>query len=77
MKVAQFKGALFEYLVRRLLINCGFYSVQADNFYTFERNPLFFINGRGAAHDADVLMEPPIQMPFGYPTRLLFEMQSL
>jgi hypothetical protein len=76
MKAAQLKGALFEYLVRRLLINCGFYSVQPDNLYTFERNPLFFINGRGAAHDADVLMEPPIQMPFGYPARLLFECKA-
>ncbi|MBN1366535.1 MAG: hypothetical protein JW967_01230 [Dehalococcoidales bacterium] len=76
MKAPQFKGALFEYLIRKLLANCGFFSVQPDNIYTFERHPLFFINGRGAAHDADVLMEPPIQMPFGYPTRLLFECKA-
>jgi hypothetical protein len=36
----------------------------------------FWINGKGAAHDADIIMNPPIQMPFAYPTQLLFECKA-
>lgn len=78
MTPGQLKGTLLEYLVRRLLENCGFNSVRPDGHYIYEQNGtgLFFINGKGAAHDADVLMEPPIQMPFSYPSRVLFECKS-
>jgi hypothetical protein len=76
MKASQIKGALLEFIVRKLLENCGFISVPPDDIYTFMRGNLFFVNGRGAAHDADVLMEPPIQMPFGYPSRLIFECKA-
>ena len=78
MTHGQLKGALLEYLVRCLLANCGFTTVRPDNLYIFAQkgNGLFFINGKGAAHDADVLMEPPIQMPFSYPSRLLFECKA-
>ena len=75
MTSKQMKGALLEYIVRRLLANCGFTSVRPDGHYIFAQRGtgLFFINGKGAAHDADTLMEPPIQMPFSYPSRLLFD----
>lgn len=76
MKATTIKGALLEYLVRNLLRKCGFINVKADDLYTFERGGLFFVNGKGAAHDADILMEPPIQMPFTYPTRLIFECKA-
>lgn len=76
MTPAQLKGALLEFMVRRLLSNCGFAPAIADNLYTFERGGLFFVNGKGAAHDADVLMEPPVQMPFSYPSRVLFECKA-
>ncbi len=68
MKASNIKGALLEYLVRRLLGNCGFHPVYLDNLYTYVRGDLFYVNGRGAAHDADVLMEPTVQMPFSYPS---------
>lgn len=76
MKASNIKGALLEYLVRRLLANCGFTPVHPDNLYTYVRGGLFYVNGRGAAHDADVLMEPPVQMPFSYPSRILFECKA-
>lgn len=76
MKIANLKSALLEYLVRNLLKSCGFTDVEPDRLYTFERSGLFFVNGRGAAHDADVLMDPPIQMPFAYPTRIIFECKA-
>lgn len=78
MTSGQLKGTLLEYLVRQLLQNCGFVSVKPDGHYIYQQNGsgLFFINGKGAAHDADVLMEPPIQLPFAYPSRLLFECKA-
>ena len=78
MTPGQLKGTLLEYLVRRLLENCGFNSVKPDGHYIYEQNGtgLFYINGKGAAHDADVLMEPPIQLPFSFPSRLLFECKA-
>ena len=76
MNSGHLKGALLEYLVRKLLTNCGFTSVKADGIYIYENRGLFFINGKGAAHDADVLMNPPIQMPFSYPSRILFECKA-
>lgn len=76
MKATNIKGALLEYIVRNLLKNCGFTNVSADNVYTFENSGLFFVNGKGAAHDADVIMNPPIQMPFTYPTQLIFECKA-
>lgn len=77
MNASHIKGALLEYLVRRLLANCGFISVSPDNLYTYRKNGLLFVSGRGAAHDAGVLMEPLVQMPFSYPSRILFECRAL
>jgi hypothetical protein len=76
MRAGNIKGALLEYIVRNLFKNCGFTNVLADKLFTFERGGLFFINGKGAAHDADVIMNPPVQMPFAYPTQLLFECKA-
>jgi hypothetical protein len=76
MTPSQIRGAFLEYLVRRLLKSCGFLPVVADNLYTYESSGLFYINGKGAAHDADVLMEPPVQIPFAYPSRMLFECKA-
>ncbi len=53
------KSKILEYLTRRILTNCGFTNVISDGLYIFDRAPLQMINGKGAAHDADVLMNPP------------------
>ncbi|MDQ0966009.1 hypothetical protein QFZ20_001412 [Flavobacterium sp. W4I14] len=73
------KRALLEFIIRNLMLNCGFTSVRPDANYIFQQNGtgLFFINGKGAAHDADGLMEPPILMPFSYPSRLLFVCKAM
>ncbi|HYV91149.1 MAG TPA: hypothetical protein VE978_05175 [Chitinophagales bacterium] len=76
MSASALKGKLLEFFVRRIFFNCGFTEVKADGIYMFENQGLFFINGKGAAHDADVLMDPPVQIPFAYPFRLLFECKS-
>jgi hypothetical protein len=76
MSASKIKGSLLEYIIRRLLTNCGFTKVQPDNKYIFNDRGLNFIHGKGAAHDADVLMNPPIQMPFSYPFRINFECKA-
>jgi hypothetical protein len=73
MKASNFKASLLEYTIRNLLKSCGFSNVKVDKLYSFERGGVFFVNGKGAAHDADVFMNPPIQMPFSYPTQVIFE----
>jgi len=76
MDVGHLKGAFLEYVVRRLFVKCGFRAVKPDDVFVYERSPLTYIQGRGAAHDADVLMDPPIQFPFSYPIRIVFECKN-
>lgn len=76
MNASKLKGNLLEYIVRKVLTNCGFINVTADGLLIYNSRGLKFINGKGSSHDADVLMAPPIQMPFSYPYRLLFECKA-
>lgn len=76
MSASKIKGSLLEYIVRKLLVNCGFTKVKPDELFIYNDRGLNFINGKGAAHDADVLMTPPIQMPFSYPYRINFECKA-
>lgn len=66
-------GKAFELLVRRILINVGFTEVKSDGLYVFDGAPGQMIQGLGEAHNADVLLEPPVQTPFFTRTRLLIE----
>ncbi len=76
MSAAKIKGSLLEFIVRRLLLNCGFTSVIPDGLFIYRQRGLTFINGKGAAHDADVLLNPPMQIPFSYPSRINFECKA-
>lgn len=66
-------GKAFEILVRRILLNIGFSEVKSDGLYIFDGAPGQMIQGLGEAHNADVLLEPPVQTPFYSRTRLLVE----
>lgn len=66
-------GKAFEILVKRILINVGFTEVKSDGLYIFDGAPGQMIQGLGEAHNADVLLEPPVQTPFYSQTRLLIE----
>jgi len=58
MQPGHVKGALLEYLVRKLMINCGFLSVNPDGYYIYQSGDgFYYINGKGAAHDADALAD--------------------
>lgn len=66
-------GKAFEIFVKRVLISVGFLEVKSDGLYVFDGSPGQMIQGLGEAHNADVLLEPPVQTPFFYKTRLLVE----
>lgn len=67
------KGKAFEIFIKRLLMNVGFSGIESDGLYIFDGAPGQMIQGLGEAHNADVLLEPPVQTPFYVRTRLLIE----
>lgn len=71
--MASIKGKLFEFFVYRLLVSCGFKPVTPDGLLVFSGSPGLMVQGAGAPHNTDVLLSPPIQTPFYYPTRLIVE----
>ena len=71
--MASVKGKLFEFFVYKLLMFSGFKSVVPDKLLVFEGPAGTMLQGMGQAHNADVLLEPPFQTPFYFPTRLLVE----
>ena len=66
-------GKAFEILVKRILVNVGFSEVMSDGLYIYDGAPGQMIQGLGESHNADVLLEPPVQTPFYSKTRLLIE----
>lgn len=66
-------GTAFEIFVRRILINVGFNEVKNDDKYIFKGTAGQMIQGLGEAHNADALLEPPVQIPFFNKVRLLVE----
>ena len=66
-------GKAFELLVKTILLHIGFSEVRSDGLYVFDGAPGQMIQGLADAHNADVLLEPPVQTPFYTPTRLLIE----
>ena len=66
-------GRAFEIFVKRILINVGFSEVNSDGLYIFDGTAGQMIQGLGEAHNADVLLEPPVQTPFYSRSRLLIE----
>lgn len=71
--MASIKGRLFEFFVFRLLVACGFKPVAPDDLLVYQGGPGLMVQGCGQPHNADVLLSPPIQTPFYYPTRLVVE----
>ena len=66
-------GKAFELLIKRILLHIGFSEVTSDGLYVFDGAPGQMLQGLAEAHNADVLLEPPVQIPFYSPTRLLIE----
>ncbi|MBQ7699022.1 MAG: hypothetical protein IJT49_01600 [Clostridia bacterium] len=66
-------GRAFELFVKHILMNIGFSEVSSDGIYVFDGAPGQMLQGLGEAHNADVLLDPPVQTPFYSRTRLLIE----
>ncbi len=54
-------GKAFELFVKHILINIRFSEIVSDGIYIFDGAPGQMIQGLGGAHNADVLLEPPVQ----------------
>lgn len=66
-------GKAFELLIKNLLISVGFSEVKSDGLYVFDGAAGQMLQGLGEVHNADVLLEPPVQTPFYSRSRLLIE----
>lgn len=67
-------GKAFEILVQQILLCVGFSQVPVDGMYIIDKPAVgLMIQGLAEAHNADVLLEPPVQTPFYSRTRLLIE----
>ena len=66
-------GKAFELFVKNLLISVGFSEVKSDGLYVFDGAAGQMLQGLGEAHNADALLEPPVQTPFYSRSRLLIE----
>lgn len=69
-------GKAFELLVKHILVDVGFSEVSSDGLYIFDGSAGQMIQGLGEAHNADVLLDPPVQTPFYSKTRLLIECKN-
>lgn len=70
---SKLKGKVFEYFMTKLLEGCGFTPVLPDGLIVYKGGAGLMLQGLGQSHNADVLMTPPMQTPFYYPTNLLVE----
>lgn len=66
-------GRAFELLIENILISIGFSKVKSDGRYVFDAGAGQMLQGLGEAHNADVLLEPPVQTPFYAKSRILVE----
>jgi len=75
---SNFKGAIFEWYVKNILQSCGFTQVipNGDNNLIYTDSKGLNIHGLAQPHNADVLMNPPLQIPFNIPSRLIIECKA-
>ena len=60
-------------IVDKLLLYSGFRRSYKDDLFVYDGSAGRMVQGLGQSHNADVLMDPPYQTPFCFPTRLLVE----
>jgi len=78
MGISQIQGAIFEEVVAVLLGNTGYRRVTSrhygiDDTISINGNGEIFVEGRGAQHQVDVLMDFPFTPSFNYPIRMFVE----
>ena len=80
VSIPALKGFLLEEVLSKLLENSGYTLINKEVLNHQDRYPEFVskgnglnIKGRGGTHQADVLGQFPISIPFNYPVRLFVE----
>ncbi|MDO0950116.1 hypothetical protein [Mammaliicoccus sciuri] len=80
ISISALKGFLLEEALSKSLENSGYTLINRDVLNHPDKYPEFVsrgnglnIKGRGGTHQADVLGEFPISIPFNYPVRLFVE----
>ncbi|WP_112118912.1 PDDEXK family nuclease [Lysinibacillus capsici] len=80
ISISALKGFLLEEALSKLLENSGYTLINKDVLNHRDKYPEFVpqgnglnIKGRGGTHQADVLGQFPISIPFNYPVRLFVE----
>lgn len=78
--LSMIKGFLLEESLAKLLENSGYTLINSSVIHQPDKYPEFVmqgnglnIKGRGGIHQADVLGQFPISIPFNYPVRLFLE----
>lgn len=70
---SQQRGKVFELFIKQILLNSGFSEVPTDNFLVYQGTSGLMLHGLAQPHNADVLVDPPFQIPFFFPSRLIIE----
>lgn len=70
---SQQRGKIFERLVEQILLRNGFTQVQPDGQIIYRSASGLMLHGLGQPHNTDVLVDPPFQIPFFFPSRLIVE----
>jgi len=69
----QQRGKVFEKFIRQILLNSGFKAVVPDGQIIYQASSGLMLHGLAQPHNTDVLVNPPFQIPFFFPSRLIVE----
>jgi hypothetical protein len=70
---SQQRGKVFEKFIRQILLNSGFGAVVPDGQIIYQAASGLMLHGLAQPHNTDVLVNPPFQIPFFFPSRLIVE----
>ena len=71
------RGKVFERFILEVLKSCGFTNVVPDDQIIYEVSGNIMLHGLAQPHNTDVLVDPPFQIPFFFPSRLIVECKCL
>ncbi len=70
---SQQRGRIFERFINEILFNSGFRTVVPDGLIVYQSPSGLMLQGLAQPHNTDVLVNPPFQIPFFFPTSLIIE----
>ena len=66
---SQQRGRVFERFIGQILLNSGFKTVVPDGQIIYQSSSGLMLHGLAQPHNTDVLVNPPFQIPFFFPSR--------